>query len=361
MSRSMFMWGLVMVVWASPVAQAEVLWVFKGDLASVNSTNGGISTAEFDETGTDGGITNIQQVNGLVAQFFPRAQADAASHTLQSGAKVNLQLLGGATEHFWWGAKVASVSRATYADTLTVSGDDPALGAGFLRFQWALHGDLMMQAVGGGAYNLGYVVGYELFVLTSGARQTVKLAHSSRSASGVVPQPGDFVDPVFFGAWGPPPLSESRNFNFSGSQATIDVAFQPGTPLDVEFFLLTWVSITADALDPSAGVIDGDSSFHNSSTLTALIVLDENRQPVSVPYTILSDSGLTYPNPEQLPGDFDLDGDVNLDDFMIFTDCFAGPDLPPAGICPVGVDADLDGDNDVDLIDFALFQIAFDG
>lgn len=361
MSRSKFVWGLVMVVCASQTAQAEVLWVFKGDLASADSI-GNPSTAEFDEMGTDGGITNIQQTGALIAQFFPRALADAASHTLQSGAKVNLQLLASDATGFWNRAKVASASRATYADTLTVSGD-PALGAGFLRFQWALHGDLMMQAVGGGAYDLGYAVGYELFILGSGVRQTVSQGLSARVASGTTTQPGDFVDPVSFLDWGPPPHSDSRSFNFSGSQASVDVPFQPGTPLDVEFFLLTWVSITAEALDPNAGVIDGDASFHNSSTLTALIVLDENRQPVVVPYTIESDAGLTYPNPEPCPqvghADLDCDGDVDLDDFDTFIQCFAGPNIPPPGTCPHDGNTNLDGDGDMDLADFAIFQQRF--
>ena len=36
-----------------------------------------------------------------------------------------------------------------------------------------------------------------------------------------------------------------------------------------------------------------------------------------------------------------------------------GPDLPPAGTCPEGVDADFDNDDDVDLIDFQWFQAGF--
>jgi hypothetical protein len=38
-----------------------------------------------------------------------------------------------------------------------------------------------------------------------------------------------------------------------------------------------------------------------------------------------------------------------------------GPDQPPAGSCPLGVDADLDGDTDVDLGDFRVLQQSFSG
>ena len=70
-------------------------------------------------------------------------------------------------------------------------------------------------------------------------------------------------------------------------------------------------------------------------------------------------SGLTGWSP--LPGDLDLDGDVDLADFVLFQLCFAGSSSPPAAICPPGVDADLDGDGDVDLTDFLIFQQNFTG
>ena len=59
-------------------------------------------------------------------------------------------------------------------------------------------------------------------------------------------------------------------------------------------------------------------------------------------------------------GDIDEDGDVDLDDMMLFSQCLTGPDLPN-GNCPMDqfLQSDLDGDKDVDLSDFALFQVAF--
>ncbi|MCK4657889.1 MAG: right-handed parallel beta-helix repeat-containing protein [Phycisphaerae bacterium] len=57
-------------------------------------------------------------------------------------------------------------------------------------------------------------------------------------------------------------------------------------------------------------------------------------------------------------GDCDHDWDVDLDDFVTFSNCLLGPDAPFSGGCDC---ADLDRDGDVDLTDFAAFQVAFTG
>ncbi|MCP4590212.1 MAG: hypothetical protein GY842_05690 [bacterium] len=62
---------------------------------------------------------------------------------------------------------------------------------------------------------------------------------------------------------------------------------------------------------------------------------------------------------DNTPGDFDNDGDVDLEDYDYYQDCHAGPDLPPAR--PTCDMADLDQDTDVDLDDFDLFGSAVSG
>jgi uncharacterized lipoprotein YddW (UPF0748 family) len=58
-----------------------------------------------------------------------------------------------------------------------------------------------------------------------------------------------------------------------------------------------------------------------------------------------------------LIGDYDVDGDVDWDDYTRLEPALTGPDLGPP---PAGGDLfDIDGDLDVDLPDFATFQVFF--
>ncbi len=62
------------------------------------------------------------------------------------------------------------------------------------------------------------------------------------------------------------------------------------------------------------------------------------------------------------PGDIDLDGGVDIDDFGLFANSLAGPDQtePPPDVEPAHfARSDLDLDDDVDLVDFAIFQRNF--
>lgn len=64
--------------------------------------------------------------------------------------------------------------------------------------------------------------------------------------------------------------------------------------------------------------------------------------------------------PPAIPGDFDGDGDVDLDDFGSFQSCASGPALPHDG-SPLCRKVDIDNDNDVDQSDFAIFQRCLSG
>jgi hypothetical protein len=67
-----------------------------------------------------------------------------------------------------------------------------------------------------------------------------------------------------------------------------------------------------------------------------------------------------------LSGDFDDDGDVDLDDHVALADCLAGPDASPDPTPPVTVAEclmgfDFDTDQDVDINDAAEFAAVFSG
>lgn len=58
--------------------------------------------------------------------------------------------------------------------------------------------------------------------------------------------------------------------------------------------------------------------------------------------------------------DFDLDADVDLQDFNVFMACFNGPGRPYTAVDPCDR-ADTDADGDVDLTDFQVFMTCFNG
>lgn len=67
-----------------------------------------------------------------------------------------------------------------------------------------------------------------------------------------------------------------------------------------------------------------------------------------------------------VPGDFDGDGDVDEDDYIVLNDCLDGPNADPTPTLPdvTAQDClaafDQDEDNDLDLLDFSAFQVNFD-
>jgi len=76
---------------------------------------------------------------------------------------------------------------------------------------------------------------------------------------------------------------------------------------------------------------------------------------------LLNDAGkvLLQLAPTFVDPDLDLDGDVDLADFALFSLCFNGEGQPPAGGCTS--DADFDDDGSVTLSDFAELMVCFRG
>jgi hypothetical protein len=76
--------------------------------------------------------------------------------------------------------------------------------------------------------------------------------------------------------------------------------------------------------------------------------------------TALSEEAvLSLPGPPPIPGDFDDDRDVDMDDFAFLQACLNGSGQAPTG---AGCDeANLDHDQDVDKVDLGLFVNCFSG
>jgi hypothetical protein len=67
--------------------------------------------------------------------------------------------------------------------------------------------------------------------------------------------------------------------------------------------------------------------------------------------------------PEAVPGDFDGNGQVNLNDFATFSVCFANPvtGSPPGCSFDQAYESDFDRNGTVNLNDFATFAVNFEG
>lgn len=65
------------------------------------------------------------------------------------------------------------------------------------------------------------------------------------------------------------------------------------------------------------------------------------------------------PGDDYIPADLDHDGDVDSDDFSLFSGCFTGPGVPVTH--PDCVPADFDLDGDVDCNDWRNFKLAWTG
>jgi len=105
------------------------------------------------------------------------------------------------------------------------------------------------------------------------------------------------------------------------------------------------------------------ADFVNPSAAVQVRFIAEDAGVGGIVEAAIDEFAITEPSCVTIPGDFDGDGDADLDDFAVLVDCTAGPNLTPA---PVGVTAqecldafDADTDGDVDLADFDGTQSLF--
>lgn len=131
----------------------------------------------------------------------------------------------------------------------------------------------------------------------------------------------------------------------------------------------TWVNV--ETIGPGGQVARGGWAKHafrvgdfvNPSATVRVRFIAEDANPGGIVEAAIDEFAITQPSCVTIPGDFDGDGDADLDDFAVLVDCTNGPNVAPA---PVGVtpqeclDAfDTDADGDVDLGDFDGTQPLF--
>ena len=129
--------------------------------------------------------------------------------------------------------------------------------------------------------------------------------------------------------------------DFGGVDGTLN-----GQGVAPEWAKIGYVEMTA--------IGEGVATIVSSLGIGGIGVFGRQPPPVSEIHFGTATVGIPY-----VPGDFDQDCDVDLDDVDQFGSCFTGPDGGPVGAeCAPG---DFDGDGDVDCSDWDQFVMAWTG
>jgi hypothetical protein len=114
-------------------------------------------------------------------------------------------------------------------------------------------------------------------------------------------------------------------------------------------------------LSPLSGSSTGEADPITVNYATATMWIGTYTGTITVSDDDASNSPQTIPVSLRvyIPGDFDDDGDVDMENFGHFQACLTGPSEPWTD--PACEDADLDGDTFIDAGDFAIFQSCLSG
>ncbi len=129
-----------------------------------------------------------------------------------------------------------------------------------------------------------------------------------------------------------------------------------------------WIKTAMDAAGTHAGPFGRGNRGHRALDCNNNGVPDQNEPdadgdlvpdgcdlcPGTVPGASVDANGC----PPIIFGDFNRDGDVDMEDLNVFAACASGPSVPYTGGC---VKSDFDEDADVDQSDFGVFQRCWSG
>jgi len=125
----------------------------------------------------------------------------------------------------------------------------------------------------------------------------------------------------------------------------------------------TWMPIRID-VDPATreyalqinGVEVGSVSYQSSVEPSATLWVEDNGSGNNDLNALYDDFLVLGSRRPSLVADFDHDGDVDTDDYVVFSQCLEGPQAAVAITCQA---CDLDADEDVDVADFGMLQNVF--
>ncbi len=223
-------------------------------------------------------------------------------------------------------------------------------------------GRVLLDGVEAGLY-----YGYSLLDLTGGVLQGGTNPNGMRVAYNIaalnpnhgVPACGDFD--IASGIWTMTPAE------IAAMAATMTTGFE----LRIPFADLGIDPTTQNTIDIWAMIVNYGGDWGSDQSLPSLRG-DTGEMKVTVAdQTNIDFTRPTFPDANRnynaraltylilLPGDANSDGVVDQTDYILFAGCMTGPDNGPVG---TGCDVfDFDLDDDVDLEDFAVFQEAFTG
>jgi hypothetical protein len=135
-------------------------------------------------------------------------------------------------------------------------------------------------------------------------------------------------------------LARGSMYYVAGSVTRADLDGMNVEPIGVQAYAVALDLVSGHVLSVDTGAGTVSRSRLDGSDSQVLFADVENPRHVAV---------------APLAGDFEGDGDVDVADYALFSQCLGGPSSAPSPECSAFINPDLDDDEDVDLADFSTF------